>query len=388
MKDLVLWFTGISIFVAGASFISSILLYFKSRSPWMLYYLLYAGVIIVVLLLSSGCISIKTIPEIRETDSVTFYDNGGMKGAQALGPMGHLVHYSPIDTRIRIDAVFIYCSTYGNYSKKTRIFILDSQYRVIKRMEVDPDMFPNAGKGSAIQDCYPDKFNWVKISVGNVTVENDFYLLIFTFSDNQNGIMIGYSGGGNKNHTAIGNVRQPLPWTLPMNKNMTNWVIRANYSLSKAPLTRPLRQAPANYREAVRVLNTPEKLSEWMLENLCYDSMYGKEHAPLEPEELFVNRSGNCGDFAAFAFDILRKNGFSPLIMALQISLNDPNNHAVCVFKRNGKYFIINNGILQGPFGSYEEILRAHQKNWWRYLLFDTIQNAFGFKDPVAEVYR
>lgn len=51
MKDLVLWFTGISIFVAGASFVSSILLYFKSRSPWMLYYLLYAGVIIVTCVL-------------------------------------------------------------------------------------------------------------------------------------------------------------------------------------------------------------------------------------------------------------------------------------------------------------------------------------------------
>lgn len=51
MKDLILWFTGISITIGCASIISSILLYFKYRCSWMLYYLLYAGIVIVTCVL-------------------------------------------------------------------------------------------------------------------------------------------------------------------------------------------------------------------------------------------------------------------------------------------------------------------------------------------------
>lgn len=134
------------------------------------------------------------------------------------------------------------------------------------------------------------------------------------------------------------------------------------------------------------LLNTPEKLSRWMTENFCYVGLYKKEHELTLPQVMFAKRSGNCGDFTVFAFDILQKNGYEPYMMTIQISLDSPYNHGICVFQTENKYFILNNGILQGPFQTLEEIAKRHNKNWRRYLLFDNITDFFNFQNPIVTV--
>ena len=125
-----------------------------------------------------------------------------------------------------------------------------------------------------------------------------------------------------------------------------------------------------------------------MLINLEYVSKYGMDVGDQTAQDTYKLRTGNCLDMSIFAYHILTNNNYEAYIMFIQLSASSPKNHAICVFKDQGKIYTINNSHLTEGFDSYEAIAYKHDPEWWRYLLFNNMQSAAEFKNPILEVYR
>lgn len=104
-----------------------------------------------------------------------------------------------------------------------------------------------------------------------------------------------------------------------------------------------------SFDEAVKVLNTPEKINAWMLRNLRWH--LGKRwHAP---RELYEEKLGNCICWANFAAYLLDRNGYEAEVVFGFYS--DPpskiwwSDHAVGVYKKDGKWFVV--GDSRGRMG-------------------------------------
>ncbi|MCG8569101.1 MAG: hypothetical protein MJB14_03070 [Spirochaetes bacterium] len=135
-------------------------------------------------------------------------------------------------------------------------------------------------------------------------------------------------------------------------------------------------------------LNTPEKIAEWVQSNIKYVSKYGiNEFNP--PEEVYRLRSGNCAEMTNLTFYLLEQNQYHPLFMTIQLAPSHPKNHVVCVFKdKDNLYSEINNGKLTRGFQSYQHIAEKHDRLWWRYLIFDSLEGFAKFEQPLETKYQ
>ncbi|MBA7577301.1 hypothetical protein ES708_19148 [subsurface metagenome] len=143
----------------------------------------------------------------------------------------------------------------------------------------------------------------------------------------------------------------------------------------KPPLKPPPVPAPLpapSLQETVSSLDNPGKLSQWMIANITTISRYEqyKEtginyRAP--PDETFETREGCCADKAIFACYVLQFHDYQAEILSIKVESDESKNHGVCVYHSDDSLYSINNGIMMGPYRTYEDIASDHHESWSEY---------------------
>ena len=150
----------------------------------------------------------------------------------------------------------------------------------------------------------------------------------------------------------------------------------------------------ASFQETISSLDTPEKLSDWMLKNIEYESHYeiwvetGIMYRAT-PEEIFESKCGCCAEFAIFACAVFEYHGYETEIFTISVASDPSKGHAVCVYQSSSLLYIINVGRIEGPYQTYQDIAFAYHKDWSQYRLYYswiTFREQHGYPDEV--VYR
>jgi murein DD-endopeptidase MepM/ murein hydrolase activator NlpD len=113
------------------------------------------------------------------------------------------------------------------------------------------------------------------------------------------------------------------------------------------------------FEEIVPLLNTPDKVSTFMKNNIEWDGKYDIETAggnEYVPASLVYERGiDDCDGHATLQAYFLRANGYDAFIVG--IGIEGPQGHNVCVYQDAGLYWILDNcGAKKGPFNSLDEL--------------------------------
>ena len=143
-----------------------------------------------------------------------------------------------------------------------------------------------------------------------------------------------------------------------------------------------------DFQEVVNLLDTPEKLVDYMAKNFKhYVEVYGEPldgYNPYLPEDFFYIRVGNCEDFSAFSSYVLDQHGYNVFLLYykfLSHENGDIYGHTVSVFyNEDGKLkYITNVGgpnmetlfNMFGPFDTIEQIIaREEVRTGWQVYLY------------------
>lgn len=120
--------------------------------------------------------------------------------------------------------------------------------------------------------------------------------------------------------------------------------------------------------DALSSTKTPEALVRLMKKEFKYledDRLVGQNDYWQSPEELWERKAGDCEDFALFAQYALKKQGFETEVVSLYGV--GGYGHTVAIFKRNGKYHVVNEDRLASyNANSLEEALTRVNPSWIR----------------------
>jgi len=145
----------------------------------------------------------------------------------------------------------------------------------------------------------------------------------------------------------------------------------------------------ASFQETISLLDTPEKLSNWMLKNIKYESHYETGiNYRLSPEEIFESKCGCCAEFAIFACAVLEYHGYEAEIFSISVASDPSKGHAVCAYQYSGLRYIINVGRIEGPYQTYRDIAFALNKDWTEYHFYDSWSAFQELAHPAEIVYR
>jgi len=125
-----------------------------------------------------------------------------------------------------------------------------------------------------------------------------------------------------------------------------------------------------DFQEVVNLLDTPEKLVDYMAKNFKhYVEVYGEppdDYIPYSPEDFFYIRIGNCENFSTFSSYVLDQHGYNVFLlyyMGFSQESGDIYGHTISVFyDEDEKLKYISN--IGGPnmetlfkiFGSFDTI--------------------------------
>jgi len=303
------------------------------------------------------------------------YDDGTSEGFQAIGSAagtGYLVHFSPPATPFTIIKVKIYGNLYGTgYEKLTfGVEIWDKEQKTVHSVSYPHTKFTLTRE-------------WVELEVPKVVVGDSFYVHVFTHSPREGGISIGYDSSIKNEHSEM-TKNWKIEWWTKTPKETINWMIRVVGTPAEegTPVTSPSTFPPpqtievsAEFRETLSLLDSPQKLSRWMMDNIKYESGYelwketGVQYIAA-PDETFENRVGSCAEFAVFACYVLEYHGLEAEILRITVESDPSKGHAVCVYQSSGSLYTINVGRIEGPFETYEDIAFDHHKDWSRYKIY------------------
>lgn len=91
-------------------------------------------------------------------------------------------------------------------------------------------------------------------------------------------------------------------------------------------------------RELSTTLQTPDQIAHYMWRHFVFEQdqrQFGQNEYWQTPQELLINRKGDCEDFAQFSHTLLKAAGISSFMFNIY---GDGYAHTVTVFKENGKY--------------------------------------------------
>lgn len=128
-----------------------------------------------------------------------------------------------------------------------------------------------------------------------------------------------------------------------------------------------------NFDQVIERLNSPEKISKFMLKNITYTSSTQRKNARKNeywwktPQETFSDGHGFCYDLSAFALYCLIKNNYTNA-KVLFVCWGDwgkrsNTGHLVCIFIQNNQLYSIDNGKLKGPFYSVNQLINSASRN-------------------------
>jgi len=139
-----------------------------------------------------------------------------------------------------------------------------------------------------------------------------------------------------------------------------------------------------NFEEAAKKLNTPTLIDEYQKKYFEWKSMregggcnewnIGVNLEGCPPSFIFNNKGkGNCGAYTTFSVYCLRKAGYEAYPLYVYLKWRDDlapdakprNYHIMVLYKENGKWYTIDDGIpwrgggpqgIKGPFNTIEDL--------------------------------
>ena len=147
------------------------------------------------------------------------------------------------------------------------------------------------------------------------------------------------------------------------------------------------------FEEIVPLLNTPDKVSTFMRNNIKWDGNYdlrtagGNEYVPARV--VYETGIDDCDGHATIQAYFLKANGYDAFIVG--IGIEGPKGHNVCVYLDSGLYWVLDNcGAKKGPFNSLDE-LGDSVINGASIIIFDPFDITSPTRNPFElphEVYR
>ena len=143
-----------------------------------------------------------------------------------------------------------------------------------------------------------------------------------------------------------------------------------------------VRFAPGDYvvpdnEEFIAViasLNTPEDISNYMLENFTYEI---HDFTAQTPYQLYLSKKGDCDEFAAFGVFTANYHGYET--WQIQIFDNTMFSHYVAVYNEDIWLSITDNQEYYFGFSNFEEavdyVCYIRNKMWTKYVVYDYDMN-------------
>ena len=134
------------------------------------------------------------------------------------------------------------------------------------------------------------------------------------------------------------------------------------------------------FLEVVEELDTPEKISQYMIDNFIYES---HPYCFITPYELYKTGKGDCNDLSLFACYICNYHGIVNY-QALIFYSNFSGKHAVCIIEEDGKYNYFDNMFyFKSKLNDFEEIIETVNELinfvfgyiWSKYIIYDYDMN-------------
>lgn len=146
------------------------------------------------------------------------------------------------------------------------------------------------------------------------------------------------------------------------------------------------------FKDIVPLLNTPDKVSAFMKNNIKWDGKYdietagGNEYVPAWV--VYERGIDDCDGHATLQAYLLKANGYDAFNVG--IGIEGPEGHGVCTYKENGQWYVLGNcGAQEGPFESLDSLADYYIKKGWANLgasiiLFDPFDITSPTRDPFS----
>jgi hypothetical protein len=319
-------------------------------------------------------------PEFTSGEIELKYDDGkGECHSSCSGQYGFAVRYSPPTTPFDIKQVGVFTSLYGTgHEDQTTWFdIRDHNFETLYSWSKPAAEFPTE----------PD---WIISDLPDTSVTDDFYIVFYPCSMREGGVYLHYDTSQENTHSEMAEQGGKIAdWIWEFPEETTNWMIRVIGESTDEVMAAP----PQEFQETVKSLDNPEKLSQWMIDNIqvdYYDYERYKEtgiNDRLSPDEIFETKLGCCAEFATFACYVLQFHGYQAKILAITIESDERRNHAVCIYQLNDSIYKIDNGRIGGPYQTYEDIALEHDKAWSSYTIYYSWEKYTKFGPADKAVY-
>ena len=135
-----------------------------------------------------------------------------------------------------------------------------------------------------------------------------------------------------------------------------------------APMGAESEPAALTVEEVAALYPTPEALACFLKREIDFKpdrQQFGKIDYWQRPEELLVNRAGDCEDFALLAQAVLTHQGKEAFLLSIYGLEGDA--HTVCVFVEEGRYSVMNQDLLIRYQASSLEQLAWQVNPSWRW---------------------
>lgn len=154
-----------------------------------------------------------------------------------------------------------------------------------------------------------------------------------------------------------------------------------------------------SFEQIVLLLDTPDKVSTFMKNNIEWDGKYdietagGNEYVPARV--VYERGIDDCDGHATIQAYFLKANGYDAF--SVGIGIEGPEGHNVCGYKENGQWYVLDNcGAQEGPFESLDSLADYYINKGWANLgasiiLFDPFDITSPTRDPFSlphTVYR
>jgi len=130
----------------------------------------------------------------------------------------------------------------------------------------------------------------------------------------------------------------------------------------------------AKFLALIEELDTPEKISDYMLENFTYEI---HDFTAQSPYELFISKVGDCDEFSDFGVFFADYHGYKTY--QIEIFDNTLFQHYIAVYDEGIWYSITDNQNYYFGFDNFREIVDyvcyIRLKIWTEYIVYDYWNN-------------
>jgi len=136
---------------------------------------------------------------------------------------------------------------------------------------------------------------------------------------------------------------------------------------------------------------SPERLSAWLRRNIYYKTdveTHGVRDYWQHPEWTLRNREGDCEDFAWLAYEVLKKQGYSPELIS--VTHSNGNTHAVCAFFANLSWYHMSNWRMKKCDNALclKDVAQYVYRNWIVCEVYSPVQIKLGKAKPILRYYK